>query len=510
MMDDKMGSVEFKVAVLVLSVLVLQTSANKCNQLSELCVPVRFCPHIQDAIESGAVYRNDTLYEHVWSRTCHGPGQEPRVCCSLENTSMGKRCLTATQQPLEGRCVAPEQCTPIKRYLQQRSRRNAAYDRELMENVCYHSDDEGKDFYCCPDVYVSEPQKQETPKKSEERTLRVKNAFPPCHDPNGAPGLCVPVRHCDHIHAAFLDSRITRDSKLADFVHASRCKSDASHGNSICCAKPSSKTDVFIRNRKAAKLGLSRCGKIPFTNRILQGSEAGLGQNPWMANLLYRKRNAIVSLCSGSLVHTRYVLTAAHCIQGSTKPIAVRLGEYDTDSNPDCDESGCAAPTRDYGIDKFIPNENFNGRDADFDIALVRLLQDAILSDGEIYPICLPLTENLLLLKPTKLTVTGWGMTEHQKPSNVLLEADLNIVRRTSFCESEATCCVRGKHAEGHCRGDSGGPMQAAVPVEKGYRYVLFAVISGGSGVCSVEMKQPGVGVMVGYHMNWILDQMDV
>ena len=501
-----------KVVILVLTVLVLQTSAaKKCRSSDELCVPVRFCPHIQNAIDSGAVYRNETLYEHVWSRTCHESGQEPRVCCAPESTSMGKRCLTATKEPLDGRCVGPEHCTPIKRYLEQRLRRNAAYDKELMENVCYHSDADGKDFYCCPDTYVSEPQKTQTPKKNEERNLRVKNAFSPCHDPNGKPGLCVPVRHCDDIHAAFLDSRITRDSKLADFVHASRCKSDASGGHSICCAKPSAKKkSVFIRNPKAAKLGLSRCGRVPFTNRILQGSEAGLGQNPWMANLLYQKRHGLVSLCSGSLIHPRYVLTAAHCVQGSTKPVAVRLGEYDTEANPDCDESGCAAPIRDYGIDKLIANDNFNGRDADFDIALVRLQQEAALSEGEIYPICLPLTENLLMLKPTKLTVTGWGMTERQEPSPVLLEADLNIVRRTSFCEGEATCCVRGKHAEGHCRGDSGGPMQAAVPVGKNYRFVLFAVISGGSGFCNVEAKQPGVGVMVGYHLNWILDQMVV
>lgn len=197
-------------------------------------------------------------------------------------------------------------------------------------------------------------------------------------------------------------------------------------------------------------------------------------------------------------------------MQGSTKPIAVRLGEYDMTSNPDCDDSGCAAPFKDYPIDKLIPNENFNGRDADHDIALVRLKQDAVLSDGEVYPICLPLTEQLLMLKPTKMTVTGWGITELQKPSEVLLEADLQLVRRTNFCEGEATCCMRGKHSEGHCRGDSGGPLQATVPIGRGYRNVLFAVVSGGSGECNVNVKQPGVGVMVGYHVNWILDQMEI
>lgn len=425
---------------------------------------------------------------------------------------MGKQCLTvvSSQQSVDGLCVASDRCAPIKRYLQRR-RRNAAYDRELAKNVCYQ-DDGGKEYYCCPEAHVSKEEKENSIKREEQRVLRVKNAFTPCNDPNGKAGLCVPVRHCDHIHTAFLDSRITKDPKLAEFVYASRCKSDASQGNSICCAKPkpSSGGGDFIRHSKAAKLGLKRCGTIPFTNRILQGAEAGLGQNPWMANLMYRKNDRIVNLCSGSLIHPRYVLTAAHCMQGSTKPIAVRLGEYDTGSDPDCDDSGCAAPIKDYAIDRLIPNENFNGRDADHDIALIRLRQDAVLSDGEVYPICLPLTEQLLMMKPTKLTVTGWGMTEHQKPSKMLLEADLQLVRRTSFCEGEATCCMRGKHEEGHCKGDSGGPLQATVPVGRGYRNVLFAVVSGGSGECNVNMKQPGVGVMVGYHVNWILDQMDI
>lgn len=498
------------IAVQIL-LLVPSSKPSPCPSPVDQCVPVQYCPHIQEAIESGAVYRNSTLSNYVWSRTCHSSGQEPRVCCEPERTSLGKQCLTVPpqdhQRPLEGTCVASEHCAPIKRYLH-RHRRNALYDRELAKNVCFR-DGAGKEYYCCPDAHVSKPETENTIKKDNERVLRVKNAFTPCHDPNGEAGLCVPVRHCDHIHAAFLDSRIKHDTKLADFVLASQCKSDASYGNSICCAKPKSSSG-FIHHRKAAKLGLQRCGRVPFTNRILQGNEAGLGQNPWMANLLYRRKDQIVSLCSGSLVHPRYVLTAAHCMQGSTKPIAVRLGEYDKGSNPDCDDSGCAAPIADYGIDKLIPNENFDGRNADYDIALIRLKQDAVLSDGEVYPICLPLTEQLLMLKPTKLTVTGWGMTEHQKPSNVLLEADLQLVRRTSFCEGEATCCMRGKQSEGHCRGDSGGPLQTIVPIGRGYRNVLFSVVSGGSGECNVNMKQPGVGVVVGYHINWILDQMEI
>lgn len=506
-----MSLIVIAIAVQIL-ILVPMSKSSECNSTRDQCIPVHYCPHIQEAIESGDVYRNSSLYDYVWSRTCHEADQEPRVCCEPEQTTLGKQCHTVPSQggSLEGSCVASDRCAPIEQYLK-RKKRNIAFDRILAKNVCYQ-DGGGKEYYCCPEVHVSKQEKKNSKKKEHNRVLRVKNAFPPCHDPNGQAGLCVPVRHCDHIHAAFLDSRIKHDAKLAEFVHASWCKSDALTGNSICCAKPkpSGSDGGFIHHQKAAKLGLKRCGTIPFTNRILQGSEAGLGQNPWMASLLYRRKDRITSLCSGSLIHPRYVLTAAHCMQGSTKPIAVRLGEYDTSSNPDCDDSGCAAPIIDYEIARLIPNENFNGRDANHDIALVKLKQEVILSDGEIYPICLPITNHLLMMKPTKLMVTGWGMTEHQKQSKLLLEAELQLVQRTSFCEGESTSCMRGKHSEGHCRGDSGGPLQTTVPIGRGYRTVLFAVVSGGSGECNANKKQPGVGVMVGYHINWILDQMEI
>lgn len=32
-----------------------------------------------------------------------------------------------------------------------------------------------QDFYCCPDAYVNEPQKDQTPREREKRSLKVEN-----------------------------------------------------------------------------------------------------------------------------------------------------------------------------------------------------------------------------------------------------------------------------------------------------------------------------------------------
>lgn len=506
----KMNVVIFSVVNLVL-LTVTGAQAKQCPSGQDLCVPVQYCAPIYHAIMSDRAQRNATLQEYIWSRTCHSVGvdREPRVCCSRFDVPMGKSCTGSSGTA--GRCVGPERCEPIARY-RQRDRRSDAIERRLAENVCYRDADQ--EFYCCPETMVIEASTAPKPVDlvlPPPSTLKIDNAFPACKDPTGSKGRCVPVHNCDAIHSAFLNERITLDNKMADFVRASRCPSDAPDGHSICCGSKRPKKVDFIAHPRASRLGLKHCGTVRLADKILLGSEAGMGQFPWMANLMYKRKGALRSFCSGSLIHARYVLTAAHCMKGNTRPVAVRLGEYDLTSDPDCADGMCAAKVQDYPVEKLIPNPNFNGFDADYDIALIRLARKAVLVDGEIFPVCLPLTETLMMLKPSRLTVTGWGQTESQRASDVLLEADLQVVKRTDLCQGESTFCARGRDQAGHCRGDSGGPYQTVVPIGDGaHRFVQFGVVSGGPAECSVAETKPGVGVMVSYHINWILDNMEI
>ena len=71
-------------------------------------------------------------------------------------------------------------------------------------------------------------------------------------------------------------------------------------------------------NRKALA---TRCPMKPFSQKIVGGENAPIGDYPWLALLGYNsnanitKDNPMHWHCGGSLIGDRYVVTAAHCIK---------------------------------------------------------------------------------------------------------------------------------------------------------------------------------------------------
>lgn len=95
----------------------------------------------------------------------------------------------------------------------------------------------------------------------------------------------------------------------------------------------------------------------------------------------------------------------------------VRLGEWDTAQDTDCDDKFtdgvvCNNPPVDIPIELKIPHENYDPQASNQhnDIALLRLAQRVTYTDF-IKPICLPIEPNLQnndFVKQT-LSVAGWG-----------------------------------------------------------------------------------------------------
>lgn len=55
------------------------------------------------------------------------------------------------------------------------------------------------------------------------------------------------------------------------------------------------------------------------TVRILGGVATVPNEFPWQAFMLIRLPDGDISACGGSLIHPRWILTAAHCVDGYDK-----------------------------------------------------------------------------------------------------------------------------------------------------------------------------------------------
>ncbi|KAM5280091.1 LOW QUALITY PROTEIN: vitamin K-dependent protein C [Ctenodactylus gundi] len=235
--------------------------------------------------------------------------------------------------------------------------------------------------------------------------------------------------------------------------------------------------------------------------RLINGTLSRRGESPWQVALLDSKKKLI---CGGVLIHTSWVLTVAHCMEGPKKMI-VRLGEYDL-RRKDKGEL-------DLGIKEVLIHPNYSQSTTDNDIALLRLVQPASLSKT-IVPICLPdsgLAERELTQAGQETMVTGWGYHTDRKghtkrnrtsvlnfikipvaPHNECIQVMHNSVSENMLCAG-----ILGDMRDA-CDGDSGGPMVTSFQGT----WFLVGLVSWGEG-CGLPSNF-GVYTKVSRYLDWI------
>jgi secreted trypsin-like serine protease len=120
------------------------------------------------------------------------------------------------------------------------------------------------------------------------------------------------------------------------------------------------------------------------------------------------------------------------------------------------------------------------------------------------------------------MTVSGWGITESGKRSNILLKAVLPVLTAgecNTLLQGKVSArylsvvttdqfCAGGDEADSD-RGDSGGPLQTITMLDDiKLRYVQYGIVSFGYKPISGEIL-PTVFTRVGSYMSWILDNME-
>ncbi|XP_055638364.1 CLIP domain-containing serine protease B4-like isoform X2 [Toxorhynchites rutilus septentrionalis] len=355
-----------------------------------------------------------------------------------------------------------------------------------------------------------------------------------CTTPTNKTGSCVPIAECNSFRPVL--QKLMLNSKDLSFIESSRC---GIHGKKalVCCVEPSgsppqivpmiNSTESDSRPSFPNKLKLlpsaPACG-VHYSNRIVGGERTEITQFPWMALVQHydQRYDEYAFHCGGSLINELYVVTAAHCIAGipeTWKINAVRLGEWDTQNDPDCEEDGriCYERVQDIDVEKAIVHEHFIDRKTEVhnDIALLHLSRKARYSET-VMPICLPLgarfaSKSYVL---SKMFVSGWGRTETERRSRYKLFVELNGVTLEECRQqyrmaniNDRQICAGGEAGKDSCKGDSGGPLMDVIMSNGQKAYYLAGVVSFGKQCAQKDI--PGVYTKVNRFSDWILENIE-
>lgn len=232
---------------------------------------------------------------------------------------------------------------------------------------------------------------------------------------------------------------------------------------------------------------------------IYNGKPVKIEFSPWQVALLQfgaaDTRSAVV--CGGVSIDSVWVLTAAHCFFDPTTKSRKPDSKFYVGYNAD-DLTKAVAKVK---IKRVVVNERYDPRGKEFDVALVRLDTPIPVRGFMRLP---SQAEAAALIKPgTRLTTTGWGLTEAGVKSNLLLEVEVPVVgfidcskHYNATLPANAICA--GEQGKDACSWDSGGPLFKRA--EDG-QSVQIGIVSYGN-VCGRE--SPGVYTPVAAHLDWI------
>ena len=233
-----------------------------------------------------------------------------------------------------------------------------------------------------------------------------------------------------------------------------------------------------------------------FEQKIVGGVPATKGEFPFQVSLQSASGS---HFCGGSLIKPNWVLTAAHCVQGSST-MKIVVGLHD---------QGDKAGTESFTAKKILAHPLFNRGTLDYDYALIQLSGDSKFRSIDLNRIEMDISED----ESSMVWTSGWGTTSEGSYTlpKILQKVEIPLTT-TEACNSAAAyggditdrmiCAGLKNGGKDSCQGDSGGPLFSQ---QASGDYTLVGVVSWGEG-CARPNKY-GVYAKVNVMIDWIEKQ---